>query len=127
MWNLAGREFKTRMLLGTSRYPSAECLQNAILGAEVQIVTVSLRREMGGNGRAFWDLIRSMNLAVLPNTAGCRSAREAITTAQMAREVFGTHWIKLETVGDDYTLQPDPFAGVEAAQILIADGFGVFP
>lgn len=127
MWKLAGREFKSRMLLGSSRYPSAECLKNAFQESGAEIVTVSLRRETGGNGRGFWDLLRPLNLTVLPNTAGCRSVQEAVTTAKMARELLGTNWIKLETVGDEYTLQPDPFALVEAARILIEEGFEVFP
>jgi thiazole synthase len=96
-------------------------------GAEV--VTVSLRRESGTEraGQAFWSLIRDLGVRVLPNTARCHSAREAITTARMAREVFGTNWIKLEVIGNHDTLQPDVFGLVEAARALSADGFEVFP
>jgi len=118
-----------RLLLGTARYPSPAILAQAIRAAKTQIVTVSLRREAGGSrgGESFWTLIRESGARVLPNTAGCRTVKEAVTTAQMAREVFGTDWIKLEVIGDEDTLQPDVFGLVEAARILVGDGFCVFP
>jgi thiazole synthase len=124
-----GKEFSSRMLIGTALYPSPAIMQRAIRASGAEIVTVSLRRESAGGriGSAFWDLIRELNVTVLPNTAGCRSVREAVTTAELARELFGTAWIKLEVIGDDETLQPDPVALVEAAQILTRDGFEVFP
>ena len=124
-----GKDFSSRMLIGTALYPSPALMQRAIRASGAEIVTVSLRRESAGGriGSAFWDLIRELNVTVLPNTAGCRSVREAITTAELARELFGTAWIKLEVIGDDETLQPDPVGLVEAAQILTKDGFEVFP
>ena len=124
-----GKDFSSRMLIGTALYPSPALMQRAIRASGAEIVTVSLRRESAGGriGSAFWDLIRELNVTVLPNTAGCRSVREAITTAELARELFGTAWIKLEVIGDDETLQPDPVGLVEAAQILTKDGFDVFP
>jgi thiazole synthase len=82
---------------------------------------------MQENGRSFWQWLQKLNCHILPNTAGCYTAKDAITTAQMAREIFATHWIKLEVIGDTYTLQPDPFALVAAARELIAQGFEVFP
>ena len=120
---------RSRLLLGTARYPSPAILGAAIRAAECEIVTVSLRREAGGSraGESFWSLIRDLGVRVLPNTAGCRTAQEAITTAQMAREVFDTTWIKLEVIGEEDTLQPDVFGLVEAAQNLCAEGFDVFP
>lgn len=127
MWKLAGKTFNSRLLLGTSRYRSPDNLREAITRSGAEIVTVSLRRQSAGDGNRFWDLLRELNVTILPNTANCRSVQEAVTTAHMAREVFKTNWIKLETVGDEYTLQPDPFALVEAARILAADGFEVFP
>lgn len=127
MWQLGGKSFTSRLLLGTSRYRSPESLKKAIESSGAEIVTVSLRRQAAGDGSKFWDMLRQLGVTILPNTANCRSAQEAITTAHMARDVFGTNWIKLETVGDEYTLQPDPFALLEAAQKLIADGFEVFP
>jgi len=104
-------------------------MRQAILASGAEIVTVSLRRQSPGQngGEAFWDILRSLDVNVLPNTAGCRSAQEALTTAHMARELFETPWIKLEVIGDDETLQPDPFGLLEAARILVEEGFEVFP
>jgi thiazole synthase len=122
-------KFDSRLLLGTARYPSPAILAQAIHAAKTRIVTVSLRREAGGSraGESFWALIRESGARVLPNTAGCRTVKEAVTTAQMAREVFGTDWIKLEVIGDEDTLQPDVFGLVEAARVLVGEGFCVFP
>jgi thiazole synthase len=120
---------QSRLLLGTSRYPSPAILTEAVKAARAEVVTVSLRREAAGEraGQGFWSIIRDLGVRVLPNTAGCHSAKEAVTTAQMAREVFGTPWIKLEVIGEDDTLQPDLFGLVEAARILSDEGFQVFP
>ena len=127
---LYGETFQSRLLLGTARYPSPAVLQAAVARAKPGMVTASLRRQ-GSNaaetGSSFWELLRSLNVPVLPNTAGCHSAQEAITTAQMAREVFGTPWIKLELIGDDYTLQPDTLNLVPTAEHLIREGFYVLP
>lgn len=124
-----GVDLPSRLLLGTSRYPSPHIMQQAVAASGAGIVTVSLRREnaRSGAGQRFLDLIKEMGVAVLPNTAGCRTAKEAITTAQMAREIFDTSWIKLEVIGNDDTLQPDLFGLVEAAAVLSRDGFAVFP
>lgn len=129
MLELYGVPLSSRLMLGTAQYPSPAVLAEAVRAAGAEIVTVSLRREAAGGraGQAFWALIRELGVRVLPNTAGCRTVREAVTTAQMAREVFGTSWIKLEVVGEEDTLQPDPFGLVEAARILAAEGFEVFP
>jgi thiazole synthase len=129
MLKLYDAELGSRLLLGTSRYPSPAMLTAAVKAARAEVVTVSLRREAAGEraGQGFWALVRSLGVRVLPNTAGCHSAKEAITTAQMAREVFGTRWIKLEVIGEDDTLQPDVFGLVEAARTLAAEGFEVFP
>src|ERR1700731_359829 len=126
---LYGVEFSSRLLAGTAQYPSPAILSRAIAAAKAGIVTVSLRRESGGSraGERFWSIIRELGVRVLPNTAGCRSVKEAVTTAQLAREVFGTSWIKLEVIGEEDTLQPDVFGLVEAARILAGDGFEVFP
>lgn len=116
------------LMLGTAGYPSPAILADAVRVSGAGIVTVSLRRESaGGAGQDFWSLIRDLGVRVLPNTAGCHTVKEAVTTAQMAREVFETPWIKLEVIGDPDTLQPDPFGLVEAAGRLTADGFQVFP
>ncbi|MDJ0041354.1 thiazole synthase [Pantoea allii] len=117
---------QSRFLLGTAGYPSPDILQQAVSASGADIITVSLRRE-GSQGGAFRDLLKTLNKRVLPNTAGCHTVKEAVTTAHMARELFATSWIKLEVIGHADTLQPDPFALVEAARILCAEGFHVFP
>lgn len=124
-----GTELSSRLLLGTALYPSPQIMADAVKVSRAGIVTVSLRREQarGRTGERFLDLIRALDVRVLPNTAGCRTAREAITTAQMARELFDTSWIKLEVIANDDTLQPDLFGLVEAAEVLAKDGFEVFP
>lgn len=123
-----GTDITSRLLLGTAQYPSPAILAEAIHACGTQIVTVSLRRETAqGSGAGFWDMLRDTGARVLPNTAGCHSAQEAITTAHMAREIFGTNWIKLEVIGHSDTLQPDVFALVDAARELTNEGFAVFP
>ena len=126
MRDFYGVTLNNPLMLGTSQYPSPTVLEAAFRNSRAAVATVSLRREQGA-GQAFWDLVRSLGVHILPNTAGCHSAREAITTAQMAREYFETDWIKLEVIGHDDTLQPDPFELVAAAEALCADGFKVFP
>ena len=127
---LYGETFTSRLHLGTSRYPSPSVLLAAIERAQPAMLTASLRRQTGAGGEAsqsFWNLLREAKVPVLPNTAGCHSMQEAITTAEMAREVFNTDWIKLELIGDDYTLQPDTLNLPEAASRLIKAGFKVLP
>lgn len=119
----------SRMLLGTALYPSPQIMADAVEASGCAIVTVSLRREAarGRMGERFLELINRLGVRVLPNTAGCRTAKDAVTTAMMARELFGTDWIKLEVIANDDTLQPDLFGLVEAAKTLNAEGFKVFP
>ncbi|MEL6980109.1 MAG: thiazole synthase [Pseudomonadota bacterium] len=131
---LYGRAMASRLLLGTARYPSPHILSDAIAASGAAIVTVSLRREAiglrreaEGDGAGFWDIVKNSGAALLPNTAGCRTAREAVTTAQMARELFGTSWVKLEVIGGEDTLHPDVFGLVDAARTLTSEGFEVFP
>ena len=127
---LYGQTFPSRLLLGTSRYPSPRVLEAAVHQAKPGMLTASLRRQnlsRDDTSNRFWDMLRQLDVPVLPNTAGCHSIQEVVTTAQMAREVFETPWIKLELIGDDYTLQPDTLNLVEAAGQLIKDGFKVLP
>ncbi|MCO8648306.1 thiazole synthase [Burkholderia multivorans] len=126
---LYGETFASRVLLGTSRYPSLQSLSDSIAASRPGMVTVALRRQMtGGTAEAgFFDLLKRHAVPLLPNTAGCQTVAEAVTTAHMAREVFETDWIKLELIGDDYTLQPDPVGLIEAAAQLIKGGFKVLP
>jgi len=126
---LYGVSLGSRLLLGTAQYPSPHVLSRAVEASGAGIVTVSVRREQarGRTGERFIELIRSLGVRVLPNTAGCRTVKEAVTTAQMARELFDTDWVKLEVIANDDTLQPDVFGLVEAADILTRDGFKVLP
>ncbi len=114
------------LMLGTAQYPSPAILEQAFRDSGAGVATVSLRRESGA-GQTFWQMIRDLGVLVLPNTAGCHTVKEAVTTAHMAREVFETKWIKLELIGHTDSLQPDVFQLVEAARILTEDGFEVFP
>lgn len=131
-WTVYGTELKSRFLLGTAGYPSPQVLADSIAASGAQVVTVGLKRTLAAAGdNGFIAIIqaaaRERGARLLPNTAGCRTAREAVTLAHMARELYGTPWIKLEVVGDEHTLQPDPWGTVEAAAQLVRDGFAVFP
>ncbi|MFT0547722.1 thiazole synthase [Allopusillimonas ginsengisoli] len=133
-WSIAGIELESRFFLGTAGYPSPLVLEQAIKASGSQVVTVSLKRQMAQQGasaqkgsQSFYGLIKQSGAHLLPNTAGCHTASEAIALAHMARELFDTTWLKLEVIGDEYTLQPDPFELVRAAEELIKEGFEVFP
>ena len=124
-----GQACSSRLLLGTARHASPDSLAAAVSASATEIVTVSLRREaaQGRAGQAFWQLVQSFGVRILPNTAGCFTVKEAVTTAHMAREVFKTTWIKLEVLSDADTLSPNVLGLVEAAAMLIGEGFHVFP
>jgi thiazole synthase len=131
-WRVGEVTLASRFLLGTAGYPSPQVLCEAIAASGTQVVTVGLKRTLaagGDNGfvAAIRDTLARTGARLLPNTAGCRTAREAVQLAQMARELYGTPWLKLEVVGDEHTLQPDPFELVTAAAQLVRDGFTVFP
>ena len=128
-WHIGGRTLTSRFFLGTAGYPSPQVLQDAIAASGAQVVTVGLRRQLAHGAQAsdFFSMVKATGAHLLPNTAGCHTTREAITLAHMARELFDTPWIKLEVVGDAHTLQPDPFALLEATAQLVKDGFEVFP
>ena len=128
-WSAYSEVFESRLLLGTARYPSPAIMLEAIANSGAEIVTIGLRRQSPNaeGGALFWDLVKNTGCRILPNTAGCHTAKQAVTLAQMSREIFGTDWIKLEVTGDDYNLQPDPFELVEATRDLVRLGFKVFP
>ncbi len=131
-WQIADTVLESRFFLGSAGYPSPEILRQAILASGAQVVTLGLRRQLGidrggQSDNGFVDVVRGTGVHLLPNTAGCHSAREAVTLAMMSRELLGTHWIKLEVIGDEQTLQPDPFELVQAADELVRNGFEVFP
>lgn len=131
-WHVDGVALHSRFILGTAGYPSPQVLARAIRAAGTQLVTVGLRRQLAAAGdNGFMAIIREamaeQGARLLPNTAGCTTAREAVELAHMARELYDTPWLKLEVVGDEYTLQPDPQELVAAARQLVRDGFVVFP
>ncbi|MBO1924960.1 thiazole synthase [Thiomicrorhabdus sp. 6S3-12] len=127
--NIYGTELKSRMLIGSALYPSPKVMQESILASGAEVVTLSLSRQnpQQAGGENFWNIIRSLGLKLLPNTAGCHSVKEAVNMAKMSRELFQTDWVKLELVGDDFNLQPDPIDLVKATEILLNDGFKVLP
>lgn len=128
-WSIDDIALTSRMLLGTALYPSPKVMRDAITASNAEVITVSLRRQNPADrdGDAIWTYIRESGCRLLPNTAGCKTAGEAITLAEMSREIFETNWIKLEVIGDDYNLQPDPFGLVEAAAELVKRDFFVLP
>lgn len=128
-FELYGERFNSRFLLGTALYPSPQAMLDAIAQARCDIITLGLRRQNPQDraGQQIWETIKSTGCKLLPNTAGCKSVKEAVNLAEMSRELFATDWIKLEVVGDDYNLQPDPFGLLEAAEELIKRGFKVLP
>lgn len=127
MLHIDGKKFSSRLLLGTSGYPSLSILENALKASGTEIVTVAMRRVnlVDGTENGLKDILK--NYTLLPNTAGCYSAQEAILTAKLAREALQTTWIKLEVIGDTYSLYPDPEELLKAARELIKDGFTVLP
>lgn len=127
-WSINGADLNSRLFLGSAGYSSLDSLRKSIESSSPGLITVSLRREnAAGKGQSFWNIIKEFNIPVLPNTAGCYGVEEAITTAEMAREIFDTNRIKLEVIGDDYTLQPDPYGLLLATEKLIDKGFEVYP
>ncbi len=128
-FRLAGRACRSRLLLGTARYPSRGVLLDALRASGAEIVTVALRRVAPSESGAesLYDALRSAGYVLLPNTAGCYTAHDAVRTAELAREALGTSWIKLEVLDDDETLLPDVEGLLAAARTLVERGFQVLP
>ena len=126
-WELGGREWSSRLIAGTGGFRSLEQMEEALAASGAEIVTVALRRIDPGAKGSVLDVIDGLGLFALPNTAGCFTARDAVATARLAREAFGTEWIKLEVIGDDRTLYPDAVELLEAAETLVGEGFTVLP
>jgi thiazole synthase len=124
---IAGRQMRSRLILGTGGFVNHEVLAEALRASDADICTVALRRLDPSSRGSILDVLQDAGVEVLPNTAGCYTARDAIITAQLAREAFGTDWIKLEVIGDDRTLLPDAVELVGAAEALVDDGFVVLP
>jgi len=125
--DIAGVTFESRLILGTGGFPRMETLAEAIEATGTEMVTVAVRRIDPSSRHSLIDVLRTCGVRVLPNTAGCFTARDAVLTAQLAREAFGTDWVKLEVIGDERTLLPDAPELLLAAEQLVADGFVVLP
>ena len=126
-WQIADRELESRLILGTGGFRTHEALAAAIEASGAEIATVAMRRVDAGAPGSLLDVLTDAGVTILPNTAGCFTARDAVTTARLAREALGTEWVKLEVIGDDKTLLPDAVELVAAAEQLVADGFVVLP
>src|SRR6266508_2887765 len=124
---LGGRTFRSRLILGTGGFNSLEAMERALEASGTELVTVAMRRVDPLAQGSVLDVIERLGLVVLPNTAGCYTARDAVRTAKLAREALGTDWIKLEVIGDDRTLFPDAVELRDAAESLVDDGFTVLP
>jgi thiazole synthase len=124
---IAGTSFSSRLIMGTGGAPSHDVLAQALRAAGTEMVTVAMRRIDPASSGSVLEVVERAGCRVLPNTAGCYTARDAVTTAQLAREALGTNWIKLEVIADERTLLPDPIELVDAAEQLVDDGFVVLP
>lgn len=128
-WTIEGREFSSRLLLGTAMYPSREVMLDALKASGAQVATVALRRVKPDTDKDvnLYEILRDAGYLILPNTAGCFTAEDAVLTAQLAREALGTNWVKLEVIADHDTLLPDTEQLLVAAERLTKDGFQVLP
>jgi thiazole synthase len=126
-FEIAGRSLQSRLILGTGGFRNLEAMAAAARASGAELATVAMRRVDPTARGSLLEVLEQAGLEVLPNTAGCFTAREAVTTARLAREALGTDWVKLEVIGDDRTLLPDPAETLEAAETLVAEGFVVLP
>jgi thiazole synthase len=126
-WELGGHEWSSRLIAGTGGFRSLEQMEQALAASGTEIVTVALRRIDPAAKGSVLEVVERLGLFALPNTAGCFTARDAVRTAQLAREAFATEWIKLEVIGDDRTLYPDAVELLDAAETLVGEGFTVLP
>jgi thiazole synthase len=124
---IAGQSFSSRLIMGTGGAPSLEVLGRALDASGTELTTVAMRRVDPAARGSVFELLRARGIRPLPNTAGCHTAGEAVLTAKMAREALGTDWVKLEVIADERTLLPDPVELIDAAHVLVADGFTVLP
>lgn len=124
---IAGTELPSRLILGTGGADNLTVLQGALRASGTALTTVAMRRFDPAAGGGVLALLRELGIRILPNTAGCRTAAEAVLTARLAREALATDWVKLEVVADDHTLLPDPVELLDAAEQLVDDGFTVLP
>jgi len=119
--------FSSRLIMGTGGAPSLEVLEQALLASGTELTTVAMRRLDPSTKGSVLSVLAEHGIRVLPNTAGCYTAGEAVLTARLAREALGTDWVKLEVIADERTLLPDPVELLDAAETLVDDGFTVLP
>jgi thiazole synthase len=124
---IAGRSFQSSLIMGTGGFRNLELMAEAVEASGAELATVAMRRVDPSARGSILEVLEDVGCDVLPNTAGCYTARDAVTTARLAREALGTDWVKLEVIGDDRTLLPDPAELLAAAETLVADGFTVLP
>jgi thiazole synthase len=124
---IAGEPMSSRLIMGTGGAPSLDVLDRALAASGTELTTVAMRRVDPAATGSVLDVLTRRGIRVLPNTAGCYTASEAVRTAQLAREALGTSWVKLEVIADERTLLPDPVELLDAAERLVADGFTVLP
>jgi thiazole synthase len=127
VFKIADREFRSRLIIGTGGFRDLKTMGEAVVASGAEMATLALRRVDPSARGSIVDVLQDAGCFLLPNTAGCFTARDAVATAQLAREAFDSEWVKLEVIGDDKTLLPDPVELVEAAETLVADGFTVMP
>ena len=127
MLTIADRTFDSHLIMGTGGATSMAMLEESLLASGTELTTVAMRRHaaQAGGGESVFDMLRRLNIAPLPNTAGCRTARDAVITAKLAREALGTNWVKVEVIADEHTLLPDTVELIDACELLVAEGFVV--
>ena len=126
-WQIADRSFDSRLIIGTGGFRNLAVMEEAVAASGAELATLALRRVDPGAQGSIVELLERQGCMLLPNTAGCFTARDAVATARLAREAFETEWVKLEVIGDDKTLLPDPTELLDAAATLVAEGFKVLP
>jgi thiazole synthase len=126
-WRIADRDFDSRLIIGTGGFRNLEVMAEAVEASGAEMATLALRRVDPESRGSLADVLHELGCFLLPNTAGCFTARDAVATARLAREAFETDWVKLEVIGDDKTLLPDPAELLEAAETLVGEGFTVLP
>ena len=126
-WKLGGQMLNSRLIMGTGGVQSIDVLRRVLVESGTEVTTVAMRRVGAGATGSLLGTLRESGVRILPNTAGCHTASEALLVARLAREALGTDWVKLEVVADDHTLLPDPVELLDAARMMVADGFTVLP
>ncbi|WP_460490828.1 thiazole synthase, partial [Corynebacterium nasicanis] len=125
MLTIADRTFDSHLIMGTGGATSMSLLEESLRASGTELTTVAMRRHAAGTGESVFDLLQRLDIAPLPNTAGCRTARDAVITARLAREALGTNWVKVEVIADEHTLLPDVVELIDACELLVAEGFVV--